>query len=157
MVEPELYNIFIFPFVASRTDNLVHSNCGTDVISLICATRYSSADRDCLCFAWSGSLSLLLPVNSDSHLWWRCFFLSPWLSSRGFFLCSGDLTLFPGRSFLFQHLSQLCSVFLQFEQNLFTTFTRNFSGFGKAYLLLRQSRPLFPHLKHLALFRSDRG
>jgi len=159
MVEPESYSMFIFPFAASSTGNCVHSSWGTDVVSLICVTRYSSAGRGCLGFAWSVSFSLLLPVDSDSCLRWRCLFLSLSLSSRGFLLCSGVLILFSDRSFFFQHSSRLCPLFLHAEQNLFMTFVRGFSGFGKALLLLRQSRPwcpLFPHLKHLALFRSDR-
>jgi len=107
--------------------------------------------RPRLFFLASSSLSLLPLADSKSRFFCRDSFRSFSFSLRVFFFCSRDFMLIPGRPFRCQHSSRLYPVFLQCLQNLFIAFTRgSLSGFGSAYLLLRQSRqcPVFPHLKH---------
>jgi len=145
MVEPELYNIFIFPFAASDIGNLVHSNWGTNVTSLTCVTQYSSAGRGCLCFAWSGPLSLLLPMDSDSRLWWRCFFLSLWLSSHGFFLCSGGLISEPllFASAFVAAMPDFFAIWAKFIYNIYSLYpvlVKRFYCFGSRVRDVRFSR-----------------
>jgi len=130
--------------LASHTGNFTISSSGFACaygLSLIWVTRYSTAGRGCF-FLASSSLSLLPLVDSKSCFFCRDYLRSLSLSLRVFFLCSEGFTLIPGRPFRCQHSSQLCPVFLQCLQYLFIAFTcEGFSGFGSAYLLLRQSRP----------------
>jgi len=133
MVEPESYNIFIFPFAASRIDNLIHSNCGTDVTPSMC-TRYSSAGHGCLCFIWSGLLSLL--VDSDSSLMTLLFpvalvFFARFLFMfRRFDFISGLLRFAPARRSYAQFFCNLSKIYLQHLLAVCPVSVKRFYCFG---------------------------